>query len=218
VGVLAEYLQLWDLISGFELPPEIEDKHIFSIAPNGSYSAKSAYEGLFLGSVAFSHYKRIWKSWTLPKCRFFIWLVAQKKCWTANRLAKRGLNHLEKCLMCDQEEETLDHLLVKCSFSREFWSLLLRKVGLHSLAPQPTADSFLGWWEEVGGAVYGLTKKGLDSHHLGAWTLWNHRNKCVFDRCSPSVSRSLRAADEERRWEIAGAKGLAHLAAPLAEL
>jgi hypothetical protein len=94
------------------------------------------YEGLFLGSVAFSHYKRIWKSLVLPKCHFFIWLVAQKKCWTTDRLAKRGLNHSEKCLLYDQEEETLNHLLVKCSFSREFWYLLLRKFGLHSLAPQ----------------------------------------------------------------------------------
>jgi hypothetical protein len=113
----------------------------------------------------------------------------------------------------------MDHLLVQCSFSREFWYLLLRKFGLHSLAPQPTANSFLGWWEVVGGAVLGLTKKGLNSLIiLGAWTLWNHRNKCIFDGCNPSMSLSLRAADEERRWEVAGAKGLAHLAAPLVEL
>jgi hypothetical protein len=101
----------------------------------------------------------------------------------------------------------MDHLLVQCSFSREFWYLLLRKFGLHSLAPQPTANSFLGWWEVVGGAVLGLTKKGLNSLIiLGAWTLWNHRNKCIFDGCNPSMSLSLRAADEERRrWEVAGA-------------
>ena len=62
-------------------------------------------------------------------------------------------------------------------------------------------------------------KKRLDSLIiLGAWALWKHRNKCVFDGCSPSVTMSLRAADEERaQWEIAGAKGLCHLAAPLAE-
>jgi hypothetical protein len=109
---------------------------------------------------------------------------------------------------------------VKCSFSREFWYLLLRKFGFYSLAPQPDADSFLGWWEEVEGAVFGLTKKGLDSLLiLGAWTLWKYRNKCVFDGGNPSASLSLRTADEERRkWEISGAKGLSHLAAPLADL
>lgn len=109
---------------------------------------------------------------------------------------------------------------MKCSFSREFWYLLLRKFGFYSLAPQPDADSFLGWWEEVEGAVFGLTKKGLDSLLiLGAWTLWKYRNKCVFDGGNPSASLSLRTADEERRkWEISGAKGLYHLAAPYADL
>jgi hypothetical protein len=46
----------------------------------------------------------------------------------------------------------------------------------------------------------------------------NRRNKCVFGGCNPNVNMSFRAVDEERKkWEIAGAKGLSHLAAPLAE-
>jgi hypothetical protein len=81
--------------------------------------------------------------------------------WTADRLAKRGLIHPEKCPLCDQEDETIDYLLVTCCFSREFWYLLLRKFGLHSLAPQPDVSSYLGWWESVGNIVNGLTKKDL---------------------------------------------------------
>jgi hypothetical protein len=71
----------------------------------------------------------------------------------------------------------------------------------------------------VGNIANGLTKKGLDSLIiLGAWILWKHRNKCVFYGCSPSVTMSLRVVDKERaKWEIAGAKGLCRLAAPLAE-
>jgi hypothetical protein len=119
---------LWDLLSDFELQLDIDDKHLFSLASNGKYSAKSSYKGLFLGSSSFAYYKMVWKSWAPPKCRFFIWLVTQKRCWTANRLAKRGLDHSEKCLLCDQEAETMDHLT--CVFAREFWYLLLRQFGL----------------------------------------------------------------------------------------
>jgi hypothetical protein len=43
VGVLMEYLHLWELLSSFELQPGIEDKHLFSLASDGKYSAKSAY-------------------------------------------------------------------------------------------------------------------------------------------------------------------------------
>jgi hypothetical protein len=89
------------MTSGWQLQPEVEDKHVFSIAPNGIYSAKIAYEGFFLGYVFFPHYKKIWKTWALPKCRFFIWLVAQNRLRTVDRLAKRGLSHPEKCPFCD---------------------------------------------------------------------------------------------------------------------
>jgi hypothetical protein len=71
------------------------------------------------------------------------------------------MNHSEKCPLCEQEAETLNHLLVSCAFAREFWYYLLRKFGMHSLAPQPTES--LKWWE-------GLIKRGLDSLIvLGAW-------------------------------------------------
>lgn len=59
VGVLAEYLRLWEYLSGLELYPDIEDRHIFSVAQDVKYSAKAAYNGLFLGSCIFGHYKRV---------------------------------------------------------------------------------------------------------------------------------------------------------------
>jgi hypothetical protein len=89
------------------LQPEVEDKHIFSIAADGKYSAKSAYEGLFAGSTSFSHYHLVWKTWAPPKCRFFLWLVANKRCWTADRLAKRGLDHPARCLFVTRKLKLL---------------------------------------------------------------------------------------------------------------
>jgi hypothetical protein len=94
--------------------------------------------------------------------------------------------------------------------------MMLRKFGMHSLAPQSGATSFLGWWEKAE-AVNGPVRKGLGSLIiLGAWMIWKHRNRCVFDNWTPSLPLILRLADEERRmWELAGAKGLAYMAASL---
>jgi hypothetical protein len=47
-------------------------KHIFSIASDGKYSTKAAYNGLFIGSTHFDHWERIWHSWAPPKCNFFL--------------------------------------------------------------------------------------------------------------------------------------------------
>jgi hypothetical protein len=70
---------------------------------------------------------------------FFVWWAALRRCWTADRLHKRGLDHPECCPFCDREPETIDHLLVGCVFTREFWFTLLGQVSLQSLAPQQMA-------------------------------------------------------------------------------
>jgi hypothetical protein len=56
-------------------------------------------------------------------------------------------------------------------------------------------------------------KKGLNSLLiLGAWTLWKHCNRCVFDGASPNLAAALSQAEEERVvWEPAGAKGITFL-------
>lgn len=99
----------------------------------------------------------------------------------------------------------LKNLLV--SVSLEIWAALP--------SPQSTATSFLCWWEEVFDVVFRvLPEKGLDSVIiLGAWIIWTHRNRCVFDGVFPSVTSILALVDEDRsRWETAGAKGLCSLA------
>jgi hypothetical protein len=95
--------------------------------------------------------------------------------------------------------------------------MLLRKFGLHALAPQLGLTSFLEWWKRAAEAVQGMVKKGLDSLIiLGARKIWNLRNRCVFDGETPSLSRILNQTDDERSlWELAGAKGLSYLATPL---
>lgn len=101
------------------------DSHVFRLSPNGKYSAKAVYKGFFVGSVSFEPYKRIWCAWAPPKCKFFMWLVAHNRCWTADRLARRGLPHHERCVLCDQGEENINHLLLSCVFARDFWFKIL---------------------------------------------------------------------------------------------
>jgi hypothetical protein len=213
VGVIVDYLHLWDIVSATDLQPEREDKHIWRLSSNGQYSAKSAYEGFFLGATPFAPWELIWKTWAPPKCRFFMWLVAHNKCWTADRLARRGLPRPGCCPLCDQEEETINHLLVACVFAREFWFHLLRQVGLHALSPQPGENSFLDWWDRANGATSELLRQGVNSLiMLGAWTIWSHRNRCVFDGAAPSIAGALVMAGEERLlWTLAAARGLSLL-------
>ncbi|TVU04225.1 hypothetical protein EJB05_50204, partial [Eragrostis curvula] len=84
IGVIVEYLHLWDILLDLELQHGVNDTHFWRLSSNGVYSAKSAHESMFLGSITFEPYSRIWKTWAPPKCRFFMWLVAHNRCWTAD--------------------------------------------------------------------------------------------------------------------------------------
>ena len=142
-----------------------------------------------------------------------MWLVAHNRCWTADRLARRGLPHPEKCTLCDQEEEDIQHLLTGCMFARQFWYSLFHYVGFSSLTPTPTEASFDAWWERVEAAVSSDAQKGLNSLIiLGAWCIWKHRNDCVFNGVALNIDCALsRAKDEAQLWAMAGAKGLSLL-------
>jgi hypothetical protein len=80
-------------------------------------------------------------------------------------------------------------------------------------------SSFMGWWQKANERALGPSKKSFKSLIiLGAWTLWKHRNRCVFDVIAPNLITTMSQADEERRlWELAGARGISHLIAHLPE-
>jgi hypothetical protein len=45
VGVIIEFLHLWDILLDFELQPEVNDTHFWRHAVSKQYSTKEAYEG-----------------------------------------------------------------------------------------------------------------------------------------------------------------------------
>lgn len=130
-------------------------------------------------------------------------------------LAKRGLPHPTACLLCDQAEESIQHLLVSCVFSRQVWFLILHHLNLDGLAPTLLTTRFSSWW---GSALRGVPKelrKRLNSLIiLVAWEIWKHRNSCVFEGSSPNHQTLLQnVANEYTVWCMASASKLRELLA-----
>jgi hypothetical protein len=127
----------------------VRDHHHWTPASSGAYSSESAYDRFFTGSVEFEPAGRIWKSWAPPRCKFFLWLASLNRCWTADHLARRGLDHLLHCMFYDQEEETIQHILVGCVFSKEIWFRVLSMAGLQRCTPMTGVQNFQEWWQAV---------------------------------------------------------------------
>ncbi|WVZ51091.1 LOW QUALITY PROTEIN: hypothetical protein U9M48_002270 [Paspalum notatum var. saurae] len=176
---------LWDVVEAVVLG-EGPDQHIWKFTQSGCYTSKSAYSAFFEGSVKFKPWRLIWKSWAPLRCKFFLWLAKNNRCWTADRLAKRGLPHPDACPLCDQADETLQHILIGCVFSRQIWDLILQSLQLAEITPTMADSGFFSWWK--------------------------FRNLCVFEGMQPNVQLLLhRIGSEGILWCAAGASGLLEL-------
>jgi hypothetical protein len=120
---MAELVHLWGLVENIVLN-EQEDTIRWRWSANGRYSAKSAYRAQFHGSYCSFDNKAIWGAKVEDKHRFFAWLLVQCKLLTADRLVARNWPCTPTCQLCDQELETVEHMVLRCVFAQEVWLLM----------------------------------------------------------------------------------------------
>jgi exonuclease III len=213
LGSLAlwQYVQLWVMLREVTLAPT-PDRLLWRWTTDAQYSSKSCYEFLFQGSLLSSSWKLTWRTWAPPRVKFFVWLACQDRCWTGERLARRGLQHPTRCPLCDQAEETMRHLLTGCPFSLTVWHEVLSWIR-STAGPPDGEDDFVDWWKSALRSTPRALRKGTSSLvMLTAWWIWKHRNAIVFDNARPnSIGLLDTIRSEARSWVLAGATGLGAL-------
>ena len=112
--------------------------------------------------MVFPAVEELWSAGAPLIHKLHMWFVLRGRLWTADRLARRGLEHPVVCALCYQEQETVEHLTVQCSFAREVWYSMLLPLRLHRFMPM--ADSALAsWWCSVSAAVPKQLRKDVNS-------------------------------------------------------
>jgi hypothetical protein len=107
--ITVELKQIWFNVIGYHLRSKCEPHHLVI----SNIARKPIYAGTWHQNAT-----------------FFLWLAMKNRYWTADSLGKRGLPHPMVCLLCDQEQETIQHLLKSCIFARQFWHNLSSPFGL----------------------------------------------------------------------------------------
>ena len=126
------------------------------------------------------------------------------RCLTSDRLARRGLPHQAACPFCDQEEETIDHVLLACVFARTVWAAIFVALGTPSWIPT-AQETLVEWAVDKRGSNNVNTKDLRTIFALTWWELWKHRNAIVFEGARPSVEQLLRSmCAEGPSWSTAG--------------
>ncbi|XP_071718581.1 uncharacterized protein [Rutidosis leptorrhynchoides] len=122
------------------------------------------------------------------KIGIFIWRAKQNKLPLRTELDKRGIDlHSTRCPVCDDDQETLHHLLLSCKHSIEIWNRILQWWKLNNLRianlkelskcsnPSLKSHSGLALWQAV------------------VWTtcyfIWKNRNDFVFGNAKLSCPK-----------------------------
>lgn len=110
---------------------------------------------------------------------------------------QHGLQPDATCALCDQNDESTDHLLASCPFTREIWTRLLTKAGLQHLAL--AVDSTLAeWWLSTCAEVPETFQRAFDSLVLAvSWVIWKERNGQTFNSFAMTTSQLLGAIADD---------------------
>jgi hypothetical protein len=135
-------------------------------------------------------WKAIWQSNSLPKIDLFIWTLAHKSIQTGENLRRRGWEGPFRCPLCLHAEETTDHLLLNCGFSKEVW--MMATGPQFALNFPPDIISLLLHWD----SFYPFTVKGRTQAFLLwgmlpkfiLWNLWLERNHRIFRESQKSAA------------------------------
>ena len=120
------------------------------------------------------------------KVGFFAWKASWGKVLTLDQLKKRGRALANRCFLCEEGEETIDHLLLHCSKAKILSDLLLAIFGVSWVFPLSVKETLLSWH---GSFVGKRRKKAWMAAPLCIfWTIWRERNRLVFEDVIISIN------------------------------
>ncbi|RVW54461.1 putative ribonuclease H protein [Vitis vinifera] len=122
---------LWGMRGdGKRLIVGMEDRVLWNASKNGIFSVKSLYNTLdSSGAVPFP-WRIIWSPCVPTKVGFFAWEASWEKVLTQDQLKRRGWILANRCLLCCDDEETINHILIHCPRRGCCGILCFRYLGL----------------------------------------------------------------------------------------
>jgi hypothetical protein len=101
------------------------------------------------------------------------------------------------CALCDQVDETAEHLCLHCVFAREVWDLVSRWTDALVQVPASSCSLEL-WWNSCLQAAHKEHKRQVAAVLIyTSWNLWKERNRHIFDQVAVTPARCFFLIKEE---------------------
>jgi hypothetical protein len=138
VNAVIQYLKLWVELQRVVIG-DGEDTIKWKWTTDGIFSSRTAYRAFFFGRTTLPGADQVWNAFAPFKFKFHAWLALQNRCWTADRLTRRGLPMHAPWPLCASGPETLDHLSLQCPFALSVWDAACRQLRLGIQTPTATS-------------------------------------------------------------------------------
>lgn len=183
------FTEHWDVLVDILLYPlglENSDKMIWRLSPLGSVTAKTSYSQLRRKHPKVNWGSWIWSSFVPPRKSITFWRAINDKLPTWDKLHFRGL-----CPLCRKAEEIVDHIFVICDFAQQLWQKVQSAFNISLMIPSSFGEFRLSAMNVVLSPQLLLLWRFVFVNCI--WSIWNSRNKFIFDNVRPSVWHSTSA-------------------------
>lgn len=115
---------------------DADDTIIWSPNELKGFSIQTAWQSIRTKGQRQRWNKLIWQAPLIPRYCFVTWLASKGRLDTQDRIKKWGISFPNRCVLCKNQEEMLDHCFMDCNFSTHLWTeaMALNGISVHGSA------------------------------------------------------------------------------------
>ena len=182
-----DLLSLLETLQNTTLVVEDQDKILWGNSKEKTYTVKECYKNLSSqnGILLIWPWKHVWKTRQPLRVSCFTWTALKEACLTQDSHRKKGVILINRCVMCKQTNESVNHLFLHYPATISLWYYFYSMLGLQWVMPYNMKDAYASWilwkvdksirkiWRMIPAAIF--------------WSIWKERN----NRCFNGISTSL---------------------------
>ena len=172
---MKEVNRLLQVLHRKQIRPLMEDKILFKGSINEAFYMKIMYMMLDCSPQVVFPSRTIWNPVIPPIMGFFAWEASWRKILTLDQLKRRGRAFSNRCFLCEEDDEDINHMLLHCKNARMLWDFscrLLEQVGFFRI--RSFKRSYLGkvlqWVKNI--KTFGLQPRYVYSGLCGRIGTW----------------------------------------------
>lgn len=168
------------LISRVSLNKETRDSQVWGVEASGIFSVRSAYTRLAKFDYITHNlvFKQLWQSKAFSNVLITAWRVLLDRMPIRSCLARRGVVNPLICMVCQQSNESSQHLFIESYCDQRVWALCFCWIGIEFVQHKDVQCQFVSFSLQHASVVQNLVWKRVWATVV--WCIWEQRNHIIF--------------------------------------